>query len=245
MSQYKNLSNIYDNLIYEDIDYEKISNFIMKVAKLHNINNDKYLDLATGTGNVAKYICKNFRENFLVDLSEEMLMEAGEKVRKNKSNAKVVLQDMRYLELNREFNLITCVLDSTNYILSKEDLKLYFNGVYNHLDKNGVFIFDINSSYKIKEVLGNNIFNYNTDEIFYSWENYIEEDIVEMELTFFVKEGDSYRRFEEFHRERAYEENELEDIISSIGFKILEKHDDYTEASVIAKSERIVYILKK
>ena len=245
MSQYKNLSNIYDNLIYEDINYEKISDFIMNVAKLHNINNDKYLDLATGTGNVAKYICRNFRENFLVDLSEEMLMEAGEKVRKNKSNAKVVLQDMRYLELNRKFNLITCVLDSTNYILSTEDLELYFNGVYNHLENNGIFIFDINSSYKIKEILGNNIFNYNTDEIFYSWENYIEDNIVEMELTFFVKEGNYYRRFEEYHRERAYEEKELENIISSIGFKILGKRDDYSEASVMPKSERIVYILKK
>ncbi|MBL4931086.1 class I SAM-dependent DNA methyltransferase [Clostridium paridis] len=245
MSQYKNLSNIYDNLIYEDIDYEKISDFIMNVAKSHNINNDKYLDLATGTGNVAKYICKNFRENFLVDLSEEMLMEAGEKVRKNKSNAKVVLQDMRYLELNRKFNLITCVLDSTNYILSTEDLRLYFNGVYNHLEDNGIFIFDINSSYKIKEVLGNNIFNYNTDEIFYSWENYIEDNVVEMELTFFVKEGTNYRRFEEYHRERAYEEKEIEDIISSIGFEILGKHDDYTETSVMPESERIVYILKK
>ncbi|MEQ8156876.1 MAG: class I SAM-dependent methyltransferase, partial [Clostridiaceae bacterium] len=107
MSQYKNLSNIYDNLIYEDIDYQEISEFIMESAKDQNLKYEKYLDLATGTGNVAAYISKNFKESFLVDLSEEMLTEAGEKVRKNRGNVKIVLQDMRYLSLNRKFNLIT------------------------------------------------------------------------------------------------------------------------------------------
>jgi len=245
MSQYKNLSNIYDNLIYEDIDYQEISEFIMESAKDQNLKYEKYLDLATGTGNVAAYISKNFKESFLVDLSEEMLTEAGEKVRKNRGNVKIVLQDMRYLSLNRKFNLITCVLDSTNYLLCQEDLKLYFSGVYDHLENDGIFIFDINSSYKIKEILGNNIYNYNTDDIFYSWENYLEDNIVDMELTFFVKEGELYRRFEEYHRERAYEEKEIEEIVSSVGFEIIGKYDGYTENPVIPTSERIVYILKK
>ncbi|MEQ8156799.1 MAG: class I SAM-dependent methyltransferase, partial [Clostridiaceae bacterium] len=185
------------------------------------------------------------KESFLVDLSEEMLTEAGEKVRKNRGNVKIVLQDMRYLSLNRKFNLITCVLDSTNYLLCQEDLKLYFSGVYDHLENDGIFIFDINSSYKIKEILGNNIYNYNTDDIFYSWENYLEDNIVDMELTFFVKEGELYRRFEEYHRERAYEEKEIEEIVSSVGFEIIGKYDGYTENPVIPTSERIVYILKK
>ena len=65
-----------------------------------------------------------------------------------------------------------------------EDVKSCFNRVYDHLEEEGIFIFDINSYYKITEILGNNIYNYDSEEVFYTWENYLEKDIVEMYLTF-------------------------------------------------------------
>ena len=50
---------------------------------------------------------------------------------------------MTELSLNRKFDLITSVLDSTNYITDIEGLKKYFKGVYDHLKDDGIFIFDI------------------------------------------------------------------------------------------------------
>jgi SAM-dependent methyltransferase len=66
--------------------------------------------------------------------------------------------------LNHKFDLITCILDSTNYILSEEDLENYFKSVYKHLKDNGLFIFDINSYYKLTEILGNNTYNFDNEE---------------------------------------------------------------------------------
>ena len=245
MSSYNKMAKVYDQLINEDINYKDIADFLLSVAKKENIKFDNYLDLACGTGNVGIHVGEKFKENYFVDLSADMLTQVEQKLRDNKLKAKIICQDMCELELGIQFNLISCVLDSTNYILDENDLKNYFKSVYRHLEYDGVFIFDINSYYKLSTVLGNNIYTYDNEEIFYTWENIFEDDIVEMNLTFFIKDMYLYERFDEIHEERAYKEDEIESIFKSAGFKMISKHDGYTENSVTNETERILYILKK
>jgi ubiquinone/menaquinone biosynthesis C-methylase UbiE len=242
---YGEFAAIYDELICQDIDYNKIEQRILNLAKKNNINFEDYLDLACGTGNVAINMAKHFKNTYLVDLSEEMLYQAYSKFKEKRIKAKVICQDMTELSLNHSFDLITCVLDSTNYILDLEDLYKYFSGVYKHLKAEGIFIFDINSYYKLTTKLANNIFSYNTDEVFYNWENTLEDDIVNMYLTFFVKKDEFYQRFDEEHFERAYTESQIEDIINRCGFDIIGKYDGYDDKNITNQSERILYILKK
>ena len=180
MSSYNKMAKVYDQLINEDINYKDIAGFLLSVAKKENIKFDNYLDLACGTGNVGIHVGEKFKENYFVDLSADMLTEVEQKLRDNKLKAKIICQDMCELELGTQFDLISCVLDSTNYILDENDLKDYFKSVYRHLEDDGVFIFDINSYYKLSTVLGNNIYTYDNEEIFYTWENIFEDDIVEM-----------------------------------------------------------------
>ncbi|MGL4761588.1 MAG: class I SAM-dependent DNA methyltransferase [Sarcina sp.] len=245
MSSYNKMAKVYDQLINEDINYKEIAEYLLTIAKKENIKFDNYLDLACGTGNVGVHVGKEFKENYFVDLSADMLTEVEQKLRENKLRAKIICQDMCELELGKKFNLISCVLDSTNYILDEEDLEEYFKGVYNHLEDDGVFVFDINSYYKLSEVLGNNIYTYDNEEIFYTWENVFEDDIVEMSLTFFIRDAYLYERFDEIHEERAYRENEIESIFKNVGFKMISKHDGYTSDEVKEDTERILYILKK
>ena len=69
--------------------------------------------------------------------------------------------------------------------------------------------------------------------------------MVSMFLTFFVKQGELYERFEEEHFERAYREEELESALSNCGLKVINKFDGYSNNKVQANSERIVYVVKK
>lgn len=243
---YKEFANIYDELIYEDIDYDKVAEKIINVCKEKDINFEDYLDLACGTGNVAVRVAKDFKNIYAVDLSDDMLNIAFDKFKENKIRAKVICQDMCELSLNKKFDLITSVLDSTNYITNDEDLTEYFTKVYDHLKEDGLFIFDINSYYKLSTVLGNNIYTYSTDEIFYTWENSFEEDILNMFLTFFVKtDNDLYNRFEEDHYEKAYKEEHIEEILIKCKFKVLSKFSGYSNEKVNENSERILYIVAK
>lgn len=245
MSSYNKMAKVYDELINEDINYKDIADFLLEIAKKENIKFDNYLDLACGTGSVGVHVGKNFKQNYFVDLSVDMLSEAEIKLRENRVKGKIICQDMCELNLNKKFDLISCVLDSTNYILEDDDLKEYFKSVYNHLEEDGIFVFDINSYYKISEVLGNNIYTYNSEEIFYAWENIFEDEIVEMDLTFFIKEGELYERFNEVHEERAYKEEDIERIFKEIGFEMISKNDGYSNKKVEDNTERILYILKK
>lgn len=245
MNCYKDFAHIYDELINSDIDYRAWASKIICICKEYEIDMDNYLDLACGTGNLTIEIADKFKEIWAVDLSSEMLSEAEQKIRQARLKARFICQDICELNLNRTFNLITCALDSTNYILEDKKIKKYLCGVYSLLKTDGLFIFDINSYYKLINVLGNNVFNYDSDDVVYIWENYLENDIIDMNLTFFVKEGQVYRRFDERHLERAYKEEYIESILKEIGFKILKKMDNYEEKIVSENTERICYVLQK
>ncbi|NLZ33473.1 class I SAM-dependent DNA methyltransferase [Clostridium isatidis] len=241
---YGEFSKIYDKLINEDINYKEICNRIIEICKKENIDFNSYLDVACGTGNVTVQLAKKFKESFAVDLSEDMLTEAFSKFQEENIDCKLICQNMSELNLNRKFDLITSVLDATNYILEDNDFFDYLKSVKDHLKDNGIFIFDINSYYKLSKILGNNIYTYDEDDVFYVWENEFEDDIVSMYLTFFVKNDNAYERFDENHFERAYKEEFIEKALKDIGFKIVGKYEDYTKERVKEKSERIVYVVK-
>ena len=242
---YGEFAKIYDELINEDINYDEMVDCILRICNENNIEFNDYLDIACGTGNVTVRIAKHFKNIYGVDLSEDMLREAFDKLKSERIKGKIICQDMTELSLNRKFDLITSVLDSTNYVTDIEGLKNYFKGVYEHLKDDGLFIFDVNSYYKLSEILGNNIYTYSEEDVFYCWENVFEDDLLSMFLTFFVKKGELYERFEEEHLERAYKESQLESILEELDFKLINKFDGYSNDNVQANSERIVYVVKK
>ncbi|WP_010235751.1 class I SAM-dependent DNA methyltransferase [Clostridium arbusti] len=244
MNCYKDFAHVYDELINGDVDYKKWGDVILKICKDYSIKSEDYLDLACGTGNLTEVIGKEFKHVWGVDLSEDMLWEADKKLRNLNIKAKLVKQNICELQLNRTFNLITCCLDSTNYILDDDSLKEYFMSVKKHLRENGIFIFDINSYYKLSEVIGNNIFTYDDGEVVYIWENQFDKEIVDMYLTFFVKNGENYKRFDEEHSERAHRESKIEVLLIECGFTILNKLNNYKDETINDKSERIVYVVK-
>lgn len=242
---YGEFAKIYDDLINEDINYDNMVSRIIEICNENNIECKDYLDVACGTGNVTVRLAKHFKDIYAVDLSEDMLREAFNKLKENRIKGKIICQDMTEMQLNRKFDCITSVLDSTNYITDENDLEKYFISVKEHLKDDGIFIFDVNSYYKLSEILGNNIYTYSEEDVFYTWENVFEDDMVSMFLTFFVKNGELYERFEEEHVERAYREKELETILSNCGLEVINKFDGYSNNKVQENSERIVYVVKK
>ena len=122
----REFAKIYDELINEDINYDEMVERILEICNLYNVELNDYLDIACGTGNVTIRIAKYFKNIYGVDLSEDMLREAFDKFKEARIKGKIICQDMTELSLNKEFDLITSVLDSTNYITDLNDLQNYF-----------------------------------------------------------------------------------------------------------------------
>ncbi len=245
MNCYKKFANIYDELVNKDIDYKSWVQTIEEVCNGLKVEKKDYLDLGCGTGNITELIASQFTYSWAVDLSYDMLTEAETKIRNKGMKVKFICQDIIELNLNRKFDLITCCLDSTNYILKEQSLIKYFQRVYNHLKENGIFIFDINSYYKLTEILGNNLYNYDDEDVTYIWENSLENDIVDMYLTFFVKNGEVYKRFDEEHREKAYKHEKICDLLNKSNLEIVKVMDNYEEKIIEDTTERITYVVKK
>lgn len=216
--QYGDFACYYDRLM-EDVDYGMWTSHIMDIINKYGIRHRDVLEMACGTGNIAVNIAKIGYDVTAFDLSEDMLTVASRKTSDGGVKVRFLCQDMREIHINQSFGIILCLCDSINYITDPSELLSVFKWVFDHLKKGGLFIFDINSSYKLRKIIGDNTFTYNEDDVAYIWDNYVRDDgIVEFYLTFFVKEGELYRRFDELHEEKAYEIKDIEDLLKAAGF---------------------------
>ena len=147
--------------------------------------------------------------------------------------------------LNKKFDAIVSICDSINYIVDKDNLLNVFKNVKNHLDQNGIFIFDINSYYKLKHIIGNNTFVEDRDNIYYIWQNYFNEgnNIIEFYLTFFVvNEDKSYKRFDEEHFQKAYYTGEIIKLLKKASFSEIHCFDAFTFNEATEESERVYFV---
>lgn len=103
---------------------------------------------------------------------------------------------------------------------------MVFQSVCRYLKPDGIFIFDISSYYKLSSILGNNTIVRTDEDISYIWLNYFDRrsNICEMYLSFFTKEGEYYRRFDETHYQRAYKAEEIIRRLKHNGFKNIEAY---------------------
>ncbi len=244
-NSYQGFAQLYDALTF-DVDYENIASFIHEIFQKHGIKSGLVLDLACGTGTLTLALAERGYEMLGADLSEDMLSVA-----RQKEGAEGILflnQSMDDFELYGTVDAIVCVLDSINYLTEPEALLKTFRLCANYLNPGGILIFDVNSEYKFSSVLGNQTYTYETDEIFYNWENEYDPEsrLCDLYLTFFcLEESGLYRRVDEVHTQRAYADSELKDALKKAGLTLVATYDGYTQNAPSSESQRIVYEVKK
>ena len=158
-----------------------------------------------------------------------------------------LLQDMRELELYGSVRAVVSICDSMNYLLEETDLLSLFYRVNEYLDPDGIFIFDLNTVYKYRELLGETTIAENREEGSFIWDNYFdeEEQINEYDLTLFIREEEGlYRRFEETHYQRAYELETVKHLLEQAGLEFVAAYDAFTREPVKENSERIYVIAR-
>ena len=207
------------------------------------------LELGCGTGNMTEILAQSGYDMIGVDNAEEMLEIAIEKRMKSGLDILYLQQDMREFELYGTVKAIVSVCDSVNYILEEEELEEVFRLVNNYLDPGGVFIFDFNTVYKYREILGDQTIAENREECSFIWDNYYyeEERINEYELSLFIREGDSelYRKYQETHFQKAYDLETMKRLITQSGLEYITAYDAFTKEAPTRVSERIYVIARE
>ena len=158
-----------------------------------------------------------------------------------------LLEDMRELELYGSVRAVVSVCDSMNYSLEEADLREVFSRVHEYLEEDGVFIFDLNTVYKYRDLLGETTIAENREEGSFIWENYFDEEsaVNEYDLTLYIREdGESYRRFEEVHYQRAYDLKTIDRLLADAGMELTAAYDAFTKEPVRDDSERIYVVAR-
>lgn len=243
---YSDFAFVYDQLMW-DVDYKKRTSYLMSLFKKYGEKPTLLLDLACGTGGFSNEFAHLGVEVIGVDMSEEMLSVARETSAEIGTDVLYICQKAEELDLYGTVDGAVCCMDSLNHITNYKDFCKAIERVSLFLEEDKLFIFDVNTEYKHREVLGDNIFVIDRENVYLVWANkYLaKNDTVNISLDFFVKEEETYNRFSEEFSERAYSSKEIEDALQKAGLRIVDIFDDMTENSVNEQSERAIYITKK
>lgn len=247
MDAYTSFAAVYD-MFMDNIPYEEWCEYLTSLLQENGVFDGLLLDLGCGTGSLTELLAKKGYDMIGVDISGDMLQLAMEKRERSGADILYLLQDMREFELFGTVRAVVSICDSMNYILSLEDLTQVFRLVNNYLDPSGVLIFDLNTEYKYREILGTSTIAEDREESSFIWENdYQEEDrINEYDLTLFIQEeGELYRKYQETHYQRAYSLEEVKAAIREAGMEFVTAYDAFTREPAREDSERIYVIARE
>lgn len=246
ISIYGEFALYYDRLM-ADVDYSQWASYLESIFKRYKCKPKLIADLGCGTGSFCLEMDRRGYEMIGIDASAEMLSCARQKALDAGAEILFLNQDITNFELYGTVDVITCLMDSLNYITYKNDLKRFIKWVHNYLDPKGLFVFDINSPYKFEYILASNVFCETSEDVSYIWQNSYDKRsrVCRFDLTFFVKEGGLYRRFDEVHYERSYAVGELRQMLDSAGMKVMGIFPAFSFGKPGPKSDRLFFVCEK
>lgn len=242
-SNYDVIAEFYDRFT-QDVDYDARADYIDKLLKGSEIGCKTVLDLACGTGSLTVRLAELGYDMIGVDNSEDMLSLA--RMKPNGERVLWLCQEGEELDLYGDIDCAICTLDSVNHILDFDELVRVFKRVSLFMNRGGRFIFDVNTVYKHREILGDNCFVWEDDGVFCAWQNEFEEgtNTVNMQLDFFIECVDGYDRETQLVTERAYTHEELRRALELSGFELVAVYDDMSLDAPNDESERAFYVAR-
>ena len=264
MEAYTSFASVYDTFM-DNVPYGEWGGYIYTLLCRYGVKSGIILDLGCGTGTITEILAGYGYDMIGVDNSEDMLELATEKRIASGHDILYLLQDMREFELYGTVRAVVSVCDSVNYITEPEELAGVFRLVNNYLDPGGIFLFDFNTEYKYREVMGDCTIAEDRGPCSFIWDNcyYEEERINEYDLTLFIREGTVpgqnegaeeddteengalYRKYTETHFQRGYTLEEIRELLSSAGLIFQAAYDMDTREAAGEKSERVCVIARE
>ncbi len=243
---YDNFSRFYD-MLTDNVEYEKRADYFCRLLSMCGIQGGILLDLGCGTGSMSVKMAQKGFDVIGVDSSIGMLNAARQKAFENEAEILLLNQSMQEIDLYGTVDCAICVLDGINHLSNADEVRRTFARVSLFMNKGGAFAFDVNTIHKHKNILADNVFVYEPENLFCTWQNNYNsgDNSVDITLDFFEEEDGAYYRSCESFTEQAYELADIEKWLEKAGFEVVGIYDDMTADEVKPESERAVFLAKK
>lgn len=225
-----------------NVDYNRRADFIdsrfLKYRKPEII-----LDLGCGTGTLMKLFTDKGYDVIGVDRSSDMLQIAMEK----NPGQLLLCQDITELDLYGTVQAAVCMQDTLNHLKDLSEFEKAIKKTALFLESDCLFIFDVNSEYKHKTVLSDNVYVYENNKAFLVWQNSVDDDYnVKMRLDLFeTEDGKRYRRESGQIDELFLSSDNIYNVLTDSGFEILETIDGDTLSEISDITQRVLYVVRK
>lgn len=244
---YSTLARFYDQLM--EADYQEWVEYLLALGRRHHHKPSRILDLGCGTGSLTIPLAERGYQLTAIDFSREMIGIAKNKAENLGCEIPFAVGDMRSLDRPGEyFDTVISGCDVLNYLICEDDLLASFESVRKLLSPGGLWLFDLNSEYKLREIYGNQSYADLQGGFGYFWDNCYdeEEELCTMDLTFFVQVQDNlYERKEERHRQKLWTPRKIGEFSAARGFSLLACYDFLTFEPCTEETHKWQFVLKK
>lgn len=208
VSCYDALSRVYDRL-NGNADYGGLADFIETCFEEYgSAGTRRVLDLGCGTGPLTAELAMLGYDVTGIDISDGMLAAAVERARAlGLGNVSFEKADMRRFRAAKKFDAAVCTMDGINHLLSVADVTECFRAVRSALRTGGLFLFDVNTPFRFREVYGDNTFTIEEDGAVCVWRNRTDRKrcVTVFSVSVFEKtDGGLWTRRDGVTRERGY-----------------------------------------
>lgn len=240
-------AKVYDWLM-EWADYDIWTRYLLEIWRREDFFPETVLDLGCGTGNIAVRLLRHGIQVTGVDKSSAMLSQAERKAREAGLALPLYAMDARRLRGLGPFDGVISLCDTLSYVLSYWELCGVFRRVWHGLKPDGLFVFDLNTPYKLAHVLGNHVFARTDRELSYIWQSSFDPEtrLCRYDIAFFhLQPNGFYRRFREVHLQYAHDPEKVVRALARTGFRLKGMWSDLTFDPPHPSSQRITFLAQK
>ena len=242
MCGYGDFAAAYDLLTF-NVPYDEIADYYAEILRKMT-SGKRLLDMGCGTGSLTVRLAERGFDVIGQDASPEMLSIAARK----SSKVMWICQNMEETEIGDKVNAVISTLDSINHLDGRYAVLNCFRRAAECLESGGAFVFDVNTVYKHREILGSNTFIYDVDGVYCAWQNTFDpnDNGVDIELDLFFENGDgTYSRGEESFREIAFSADEYCQMLEESGFEVVNIWEYLSYNIPKGDSEKLLVSTKK
>lgn len=208
-------------------DYDALFAYTQNELRTHGVTEGILADLGCGTGDLTLMLTQAGYDVIGIDRSEEMLSVLREKADELGLTGRLLLlrQDLLELDLYGTIRAAVSTFDTYSHIGPLDRFEQAIRKAAYFMEKDGVFIFDLNTPYKHQHILAGQTFDIEAEDALCHWTNQYDEATGRVDISIDITYHDTAEQFHESFCEHSYPLETVETLLQRYGFEVARVSD--------------------